>query len=310
LKTALLLSFERIEQIITRILYHTGWRKKPKMNAFVPILAYHEICDLPKEINRIHSYNVTPSAFKDQMGFLYKNNYSVMRLEEVISSLTQNRELPHKSVVITFDDGYRNNYTNAFPVLKRFNFPATIFLATDYIGTNKVFPWFRDLLGEDEEVKENWIPMSWREVREMSKDGITFGSHTCSHANIRQMSKSTFEEEIERSKDLIEGQIDKNINLFSYPFSFPKYRRRYRDLINKTRKALLGRGYWGACTTIIGTNSLKSDPFCLRRIQIKNTDNLFSFRAKVVGANNWVSVLQKTYQKIIEPLIERRRRTL
>jgi hypothetical protein len=124
------------------------------------------------------------------------------------------------------------------------------------------------------------------------------------------MSKKDFEKEIERSKDVIEGQINKPVDLFSYPFSFPKYRRRYKSLINETREALLECGFLGACTTIIGTNSLKSDLFCLRRIQIKNTDDLFSFRAKVEGAYNWASILQKTYQRIIEPLIERRRRTL
>ena len=272
----------------------------------VIILAYHEICDLPKQIKCLHPYNVTPSAFNAQMEFLYSNNYSVMRLEEYISSLTQNRELPHKSVVITFDDGYRNSYTNAFPVLKRFNFPATMFLATDYIGKNEVFPWFRDLCGSDTWVRGNWLPLSWEEIIEMSQDGVTFGSHTCSHTNVRQMRKRTFEEEIERSKDIIERKIDKQINLFSYPFSFPKYRRRYSDLIKETREALLRRRYLGACTTIIGANSLKSDPFCLRRIQIKNTDDLFAFKAKVEGAYNWVSIFQKTYQKIIEPLIERR----
>jgi hypothetical protein len=120
------------------------------------------------------------------------------------------------------------------------------------------------------------------------------------------MSKSTFEEEVERSKDVIERQINKPVNQFSYPFSFPKYRRRYGNLINETGEALFRRGFIGACTTIIGTNSLKSDPFCLKRIQIRNTDNLFSFGAKLEGAYNWAGLAQKIYQQIIEPLIGNR----
>jgi hypothetical protein len=80
--------------------------------------------------------------------------------------------------------------------------------------------------------------------------------------------------------------------------------------VKETREVLSRAGFVGACTTIIGANSLNSDPFCLKRIQIKNSDDLFTFRAKVEGAYNWASILQKTYQKIIEPLIERRRRTL
>jgi peptidoglycan/xylan/chitin deacetylase (PgdA/CDA1 family) len=273
---------------------------------FVPILAYHEVCHLPQETNHHHPYNVTLSAFKEQMDFLKKNNYSVMRLEELIFYIKEQKEITKNSVVITFDDGYKTNYTNALPILKQYNFPATIFLAADYIGTNEVFPWLNDLCGRDDEVKENWMPLSWTEIIEMSRDGITFGSHTCSHSNIRKMSRKDFEKEIERSKDVIERQINKQINLFSYPFSFPKYRRRYKGLLDETREALLKRGFLGACTTIIGTNSLKNDPFSLKRIQIKNTDNLFSFKAKLEGAYNWAGLAQKIYQKIIEPLKEKR----
>jgi len=240
------------------------------------------------------------------MEFLSRNDYSVIKLEDFVSCLTEKREVPVRSVVITFDDGYKNNYTNAFPVLRRFNLPATIFLATDYIGTSEIFPWFNGLSERDQKARENWIPLSWEEITEMNGDGVAFGSHTCSHANIRNMSKITFEEEIERSRGVIERQIDKTVNLFSYPFSFPKYRRSYSDLTKEIKEALLGRGYLGACTTIIGTNSRGSDPFCLKRIQIKNTDDLFSFAAKVDGAYNWVGFAQRFYQGIIEPLIERR----
>jgi peptidoglycan/xylan/chitin deacetylase (PgdA/CDA1 family) len=239
------------------------------------------------------------------MGFLYKNNYSVIKLEEFIFCLTQKGEIPHKSVVISFDDGYKNNYTNAFPELKQYNFAGTIFLATDYTGTNEVFPWFKVFCEGDKRLKENWIPLSWEEVREMSQDGVTFGSHTCSHGNIRKMSTKEFEKEIEESKNIIEDRINKQINLFSYPFSFPKYRRCYRDLIGEMRRILVRAGFAGACTTIIGTNSLASDPFSLKRIQIKNTDDLFSFKAKMENAYNWAGLAQKIYQQIIEPLKER-----
>ena len=296
---------QKIEQIITRILYHTVWERKSKGKKFVTILAYHEICSLPKEIGRLHSYNVTPSAFQKQMEFLHENKYKVMRLEELVYCLTEQREMPKKSVVITFDDGYKNDYVKALPILKQYNFPATIFLAADYIGQNEVFPWFNGLCEGDEKVKENWVPLSWAEVKEMSQDGFTFGSHTCSHSNIRTMSRKDFQKEIEESKDIIEGRINKQINLFSYPFSFPKYRRRYESLITETREALLKRGFLGACTTIIGTNSLESDPFSLKRIQIKNTDNLFSFKGKVEGAYNWAGLAQMIYQQIIEPLKEK-----
>jgi hypothetical protein len=117
----------------------------------------------------------------------------------------------------------------------------------------------------------------------------------------------TFECEVETSKDTIQEKIGTKVQLFSYPFSFPRYRKHYETLIEKTRTILMKKGFSGACTTIIGTNTLHSDPFCLKRIQIRSADDLFQFRAKIEGAYNWVGFNQKVYQKIIEPLIEKRR---
>jgi peptidoglycan/xylan/chitin deacetylase (PgdA/CDA1 family) len=277
---------------------------------FIPILAYHEICDLPKEMRVKHSYNVPSSDFKEQMEFLRKNNYTIIALEKLVSFVTKKQELPRRSLVITFDDGYKKNYTEAFPILRQYNFPASIFLATDYIGTKEVFPWLSDLCAGDKKVKGNWIPLSWQEITEMSGDGITFGSHTCSHVNIRHVSKGTFEKEIEKSRNTIEGQISRQVNLFCYPVSFPEYRRCYRGVIQETRGILLRTGFVGACTTIIGTNSLSSDPFRLRRIQIRNSDNLFTFKAKLEGAYNWAGYVQKLYKKVFEAITDKRRRGL
>lgn len=83
---------------------------------------------------------VSIESFKKQMEFLSKN-YNVVPLEELIYNIKENKKLPRKAIAITFDDGYANNYTNAYPILKENNLPATIFLATDYIDTGKLL-WF------------------------------------------------------------------------------------------------------------------------------------------------------------------------
>lgn len=299
-------SFAKTEQIITGILYQTIAKRGSSDKINVPILAYHEICDLPIGIKRQHSYNVTPSAFKEQLEYLYKNNYSVITLKDFISCLRMGKEMPYKPVVITFDDGYKNNYTNAFPALKQYNFPATIFLATDYIGTNKPFPWLNGFCKQNTALIENWKPLSWEEVIEMCQDNISFGSHTCSHTNIRLISRNSYKTEIVKSKKLIEQKLNKKLDLFSYPFSFPRYRKHYNPIIKATRDTLIANNFLCACTTIIGTNSIESDPFCLKRIQIKNSDTLFHFKAKIEGAYNWAGFAQKIYQKFLEPVIERR----
>lgn len=288
------------------MVYYASRKRVQTDSASVPILAYHEICNLPRKIARMHSYNVNPSSFKDQMKFLYENKYSVIKLEELISCLIEKKELSRKAVVITFDDGYKNNYVNAFPVLKQYGYPATIFLATDYIGAGKVFPWLNDLLAYGRMKNENWMPLSWQEVEEMSRWGITFGSHTCSHTNIRMMTERNFEKEIEASKNIIEKKISRQVELFSYPFSFPKYGKRHRHLTEKTRAILFRKGFLGACTTIIGTNDSYSERFCLKRIQIRATDDPFQLEAKIAGAYNWGGITQKIYQQFLEPLTQMR----
>jgi peptidoglycan/xylan/chitin deacetylase (PgdA/CDA1 family) len=295
--------FTTLERIITRLYSITILHRNIADRFFVPILAYHGICDLPHEISRIYSYDVSTSIFKDQMEFLKKNNYSVIGLTEIIQALKK-KKFPPKAVVITFDDGYKNNYTNAFQILRQYNFPATIFLATDYIGTNQIFPWLESLSGNNQKIKENWLHLSWNEIAKMNQNNVAFGSHTCTHSNIRLIDKNTLIDEIKRSKSTIEDNINKKIGLFSYPFSFPKYRKAYQSIIRESRYTLQKNGFSGACTTIIGTNSLGSDPFCLKRIQITNTDNIFHFKAKIEGDYNWAGFAQKIYQKIFEPLLE------
>lgn len=295
--------FQEVERIITRLHSYTSLVQSPKGGPFATILAYHEICSLSNEISRLHPYNVTPSAFKEQMVFLWENGYSVMSLEDLISCLRIEKDLPHKSVVITFDDGYKSAHTNAFPILKKYGFPATIFLATNYIGSDEIFPWLNHLVGRNQRLKSSFMPLAWEEVVKMSEDSIAFGSHTCTHSNIRTTSKKDFEDEIRKSKRIIENKTSKKVTLFSYPFSFPKYRRSYRDVVDAAKDTLRNNGFLGACTTIIGTNSLKSDPFCLKRIQIKNTDDLSHFKAKTEGAYNWAGLAQKMYQKFLEPVL-------
>ena len=124
----------------------------------VPIIMYHSI-DNPHHLSGIV---VSPHNFRKQLKFFKKHKYNVISLDMLVAALKEKKRLPKKSVVITFDDGYEDNYTNAFPILKEFGFPATIFVITDLIST------------EDEY-------LTWDQLREMEKHGITIGSHTLDH---------------------------------------------------------------------------------------------------------------------------------
>lgn len=290
------------EKCTTRTLYSLN-KCKITLNRemHVPILAYHEISNLPENIAKSHPYNVSPKVFEEQMRFLSESEYSVVKLEDVISSLTdKSGSMQSRTVVLTFDDGYKNFYDIAFPILRKNRFPATVFLASDYIDEKEVFPWLPMPMDFDVKLREvlrrSWLPLSWREICQMSKNNISFGSHTASHTNLRYLDIQGFESEVKKSQDTIWKSIGIKPTLFSFPFSFPGYAASHREIVKETTKILKKNGFVGACTTLIGTNSTRSDVYRLKRIQIKNTDKLIDFRAKIEGAYNWCWIPQALYQ--------------
>ena len=219
----------------------------------VPILMYHNV----DYVNRGQANYVTPENFEKQMAFLNKNNYHVVTLDEVAQSIKQKQKLPPKSLAITFDDGYENNYVYAFPVLKKYQFPATIFLISDFIDTKG----FLTLV----------------EIQEMIKGGINFGSHTRRHRYLPRLSSEEIKDEVVESKRILEEKLSQKINYFAYPSG--GFNKEIRDLIERS-------GYQGACTTNRGYVHYNRDIFELRRISMRDSDTVFVLWAKFSGYYN------------------------
>jgi len=130
----------------------------------IPILAYHNFTK-----DEGSSYDINIAEFEKQMDYLSAHNYSVISLSELVEGLKQG-ELPYKPVVITIDDGFKSTFSLAYPVLKKYNLPATLFLYTDFI-------------------EKNSYSLTWEEIREMTKNNIEIGSHTLSHCNLLKYQK-------------------------------------------------------------------------------------------------------------------------
>jgi peptidoglycan/xylan/chitin deacetylase (PgdA/CDA1 family) len=225
------------------------------------VLRYHSISDF-----RRHEVNVKVSAFRSQMEHLAKN-FTVLSLRHGLGLLNN---LPNRAVAITFDDGYKDNFTNAYPILKSLKIPATIFLTAGFIGKDKVLnhdrgdnPLYNQLL-------------SWEEVKEMAKGGIDFGSHTLTHANLNNT--NSLMSEIADSKRIIEKELGAKISGLSYPFGL------VRDYNDCTKRLANEAGYSFGCSAMNGTNDERADLFELRRIGIESSDTMFTFRAKLNGA--------------------------
>ena len=216
----------------------------------IPILMYHSIDDSNSVIS------IDPHRFKAQMRFLKDHAFNVISLHEVISCIKNKRAFPDKSVVITFDDGFKNVFTEAFPILQDYGFSATIFITANYCGKSNNWP------GQPDYIKPQPL-LSWNEIKEMDQYGIQFGAHTLNHPYLTQIHIEEAEIEILSSKRIIEDHLQKKIDFFAYP---------YGDF-DKHIKKIVSQLFIGSCSTNLGFACNKSDLYALERIDyfyIKN----------------------------------------
>lgn len=232
----------------------------------VPILMYHHVSNDGSDPEY-----VTPENFRWQMEYLKKNHYQVIKLDDLVEKIESGQPLPRKSVVITFDDGYENNYTRAFPLLKEFQFPASFYICPDWVGTTDGKGKF----------------MSWEQIREMKEAGFSFGSHSMTHAYLPDMSVDQLRYEIVESKRVLEKQLKTKIDYIAYPVG--GFTDEVVALIKKT-------GYQAALTTNRGYDRFDHDLFELNRIRLSNADNRGIILAiKLSGFYNRFRDLKKPY---------------
>jgi peptidoglycan/xylan/chitin deacetylase (PgdA/CDA1 family) len=210
------------------------------------ILMYHKINDQSG-----NSVSVPTARFAEQMAFL-EERYQVVSADAVLAHLATGDPLPTRAVLLTFDDGYRDVFTNAYPILKRHGYPATLFVSSDFIGTNRVFPHDVRLARFDNAV------INWAELRELS-DTFEIGAHACSHRALTAMDLAEARREICESKAVIEDRLGHRVRLFAYPKGGPL------DFNGALRHLVIDAGYEACFTTIPKTNRQPLQRFDLGR---------------------------------------------
>jgi peptidoglycan/xylan/chitin deacetylase (PgdA/CDA1 family) len=207
----------------------------------VPVLMYHTIDPNGDDT----SPYISPAIFEKQMDFLARHHYNVVAPEEVVAYASKKEKMPWRTVAITADDGFENFYTYAFPLLKKYNLKATVFMATDKIGEPGM--------------------LNWRELREMSDSGlVTIGSHTKSHPWLPTISvdEDRLREELAGSKKRLEDGLGRRVDFICYPNGG------FNDLIKETARRA---GYKGGFTTNPAKSSKIDDIYAIRRIKMSST---------------------------------------
>jgi len=207
------------------------------------ILTYHSISDGPPPLC------IRPELFSEQMAWLSTNGHTVIPLADLVRALVEGQSLPREAVALSFDDGFQDFYESAFPVLRKFGFPATVFVVTGHCGATNGWP------GQPDSVEEARL-LSWQQVRDLAREGVEFGAHTVTHPDLSQLPREAIEREILTSERELETQIGHPVRFFSYPYG--RYTREAREIV--------GQIFKGACSARIGRVQPESDALCLPRI--------------------------------------------
>jgi peptidoglycan/xylan/chitin deacetylase (PgdA/CDA1 family) len=240
------------------------------MQRFV-ILMYHMISE-PKTAAEV-KYACPPRQFEKHVQMLLNQGFKPISINAVENYYTHQASIPDKSFLITLDDGFEDNYTNAFPIFQRYNIPAVIYLATGLLG--KTNQWMNVPTFSERKM------LSWRQIKEMANHGIHFGSHTVSHPKLTELDDDTVKMELGQSKQIIEDQLGVECAHFAYPYGL---------ITEKTRELVRQAGFKTACSTRSGFNNDERDPCMLHRIEVYGNDPAWKLKQKVMFGINDASL--------------------
>ena len=230
-----------------------------KSRYMVPIAMYHSVTADADPANRLQ---VSVKSFQRQMDFLKTHHYNVVPLEAIARLIRDKKKIPPKTIAITLDDGNIDNYVYAYPILKKLDFPATIFIIINEVGRP----------GGDR--------LSWDKIKEMQLSGrIDFGSHTLDHPYLVDVkSDAELRKQIFDSKRLLEAKLGRPVDMFCYPAG--RFNGRIRQLV-------IDAGYKFAFATNLGSRFSDDDIFAIKRLRISSSsDNLFIFWFETTGYYN------------------------
>jgi peptidoglycan/xylan/chitin deacetylase (PgdA/CDA1 family) len=271
---------ERVKQLLKNGVYRTIGETAVAIgangngNRSLRVLMYHKVNDLPE-----NPLTMPVSVFDEQMDQLRDLGYTVVDLEAVLAHYSEGEPLPQQAVLITFDDGYHDNLDNAAQVLKKYGYPAVLFVPIGYLDDRHPLPHEERLAAQG--ILNRTI--DWEEMADLECAGIRIESHGISHRPLADLELDEAAREIALSKLRLEEKLDRAVRAFSYvKGSEAHYKPVHLSLVRQA-------GYDVAFTAVSGSNSPTTDPLQLRRYNIEPYPPR-TFELVLAGACDLISV--------------------
>ncbi|OVE77431.1 hypothetical protein BVX98_02720 [bacterium F11] len=244
------------------------WNWWRRLRPGIPILMYHKV-GIPPQGSQLKKLWVSPQKFRKQMAYLSDEGYHPITFNDIYDHWDGIRPLPSKPMVITFDDGYANNYTEAYPILRDFGFRAVIFVVAQTVG------WDNHWHNPKTEVR---IPMiSWAQLKELQKAGWEIGSHTMNHPNLTTLNLDKVRIEVEKSRRIIGEFLDEIPMTFAYSYGKGEDDPDIREIVKSTGYRLavgVHSGKWPI-------EKFKTNPYQLPRVFVRGDENMVDFHLQM-----------------------------
>jgi peptidoglycan/xylan/chitin deacetylase (PgdA/CDA1 family) len=252
------------------------------LTSALPVFTFHALDSEKSPIS------FPPHIFRQGLARLHATRHQAVSLDQAVEHVKTGKAFSPRAYVMTFDDGYRSVYDEAFPLICDLHLAATIFLSVDQEG--EATERLPSLNGQ--------AMLSWDEIREMVRYGITFGAHTLTHPDLRTLVSSRVEKEIVGSKDILEQALGCRVSSFAYPFG------RY----DATSHAVARAHFACACSDRLGLISHRSDPYALERIDMYYLRYARIFELVQTGLFPWYILSRRIPREIKRAVLDRRPR--
>ena len=231
---------------------------RPRQSATLPILMYHHVDDLPRTVYDPHRRDLTVSVagFRRQLEFLENGRVQTVGLGDLAAHFSGRDPLPERAALLTFDDGYEDNYRLAYPLLRQYGMTATFFIVANLVEQ----PGY----------------VTWEQLREMQRNGMSIESHSLDHVDLAIQPQAELRRQLNESRRLLQLNLLRGVRFLAYPSG------KYSPLVVAEARAA---GYEAAVTVNYGLQQRSATPFELNRVRVKGADTLESLAAKLVPSH-------------------------